>query len=96
MESHGDFLAMLWDDATAEPHEMNEETRAFVEKYQEWLTRHEAECHDGERCDTERASLVAFIIHRLGFSMKTWEALLPIVEWYEARHELHEHQGEDS
>ena len=74
------------------PHPANAIAKEFVDKFQEWLREHEAEVHDGGRCPDERANIVAYIVHRLGFGTQDWEILLSILEWYEAEHERHEHE----
>ena len=82
-----DDFSQFFADEEPQIHELRDEMNTFMLMYQEWLETHEAEVHDGERCPTERANFVAFVINRLGLGKEDWEQLLVILEWYEAHHE---------
>jgi hypothetical protein len=51
------------------------------------VNEHEKVVHDGERCDEERANLLAFIAHRMGFGRRALEILLERMNFYQMEHE---------
>ena len=60
----------------------------------EWLARRpRARFHGGERCDDERANIVAYIAHRIGQRRRVFVLMIVRVKGYEATHA--EHHVED-
>jgi hypothetical protein len=54
------------DDADVSP--FNDDIRMFCAKLKQYLAEHEADVHDGEKCDEERANIVAYLLHCVGYS----------------------------
>jgi hypothetical protein len=78
--------------SNAEPaeHEVNFEIKAFLNIWLSWLEGHEQEVHDGERCEDERANLIAFIAHKIGMSPEAWDHVVEMYDYYQRKHEEHD------
>jgi hypothetical protein len=72
-------------------HPLNKEAKQFADDFNEWLEKHEREYHDGERCDEERANMLAYFAHRMGYSHEVLVLMLNRLGDYQAIHEEHHH-----
>ena len=70
---------------------MNPEAKEFGDRFNEWLEEHERVAHDGERCDEERANMLAYLAHRMGYSHEVLVLMLGRLGDYEAVHREHHH-----
>ena len=86
MTNNGDFQMFF---ANEQPglHPLNDEVRAFISQFQEWLEEHDREVHDGEPCPGERAGIIAFFAHRIGMTIEAWELVPETLAYYEEQHD---------
>lgn len=89
-----DFDQFFGNDEPRE-HDANNIVKKFADDFNEWLEQHEADVHDGERCDEERGNFLGYMLHRMGFSdmLTVLDVMVDRFMYYTEHHQRHHHNG---
>ena len=71
--------------------DLNVLAREFADRVNEWMQHHDRVVHNGEPCHDERANILAYLAHRMGYSRDTFVIMLERVRDYEGLHAEHNH-----
>ena len=79
-----------------ELYDLHEYLKGVGDEVNRWMEHHDEVFHGGDPCQDERANVLAYLCHRMGYNRETIELMLHRILDYQAMHQEHEHGGTDA